>query len=68
MCQIYYDTYIAMNKCCGFNEDKLIDRNEILHISQQLYCRDVCKISFRSVEYIWNQNTTNFGLIRLKYR
>ena len=29
-----------------------IDHNEILHKSQQLHCRDVCKISLRSVHHI----------------
>ena len=28
------------------------DHNEILHTSRQLHCRDVCKISLWSVQYI----------------
>ena len=30
------------------------EHNEILHMSRQLHCRDVCKISLWSVKYIWN--------------
>ena len=30
------------------------DHNEILRTSQQLHCRDVCKISLWLVEYILN--------------
>ena len=30
------------------------DHNEILHTSRQLHCRDVCKISLRSVKHILN--------------
>ena len=39
----------------------LTNHNGILHTSQQLHCRDVCTISLWSLEYILNQNTTNFG-------
>ena len=41
----------------------LTDHNEILHMSQQLHCRDVCKILLWSVENILIQSTTNFGRI-----
>ena len=37
-----------------------IDHNEILHTSQQCNCRDVCKISLWSLEYILNQITAKF--------
>ena len=30
------------------------DRNEILHTSRQLHCRDVCKISLPSVKHSLN--------------
>ena len=39
------------------------DHNKILHTSRQCNCRDVCKISLWSVEYILNQSTANFGRI-----
>ena len=39
----------------------LADHNEILHTSRQCNCRDVCKISLWSIEYISNQSTTNVG-------
>ena len=39
------------------------DHNEILHTSQQLRCRDVCKISLWSVTYILNWSTPNFDWI-----
>ena len=39
------------------------DHKEIPHTSRQLYCRDVCKISLWSAEYILNQSTANFGPI-----
>ena len=49
-------------QCSGF-KIYLTDHNEILHTSQQLHCRDVCKISLWSVEYILNQGTPNLGQI-----
>ena len=36
------------------------DHNEILHMSQQLHCCDVCKILLWSVEYILSQITAKF--------
>ena len=39
------------------------DHSEILHIARQLHFHDVCKISLWSVEYIFNQSASNFGLI-----
>ena len=41
----------------------LTDRNEILHTSRQLHCRDVYKFLLWSVVYILNQSTANFGRI-----
>ena len=37
-----------------------IDHNKILHMSRQCNCRDMCKISLRSVEHILNYSTPNF--------
>ena len=39
------------------------DRNEILHTSRQCNCRDVCKISLWSAEYVLNKSIANFGQI-----
>ena len=39
------------------------DHNEILHMSRQFYCRDMCKISLWSVEHILNHSTPNFDRI-----
>ena len=39
------------------------DHNEILHMPRQSHCRDMCKVSLWSVEYILNQSTANFGRI-----
>ena len=39
------------------------ERNEILHTSRQLYCRDVCKISLWSAKYVLIESAANFGLI-----
>ena len=39
------------------------DHNDILHTSRQCHCRDVCKISLWSVEYIWNYSVLNFHRI-----
>ena len=40
-----------------------INHNEILYMSWQCKCRDLCKISLWWVEYILNQSTANFGQI-----
>ena len=37
--------------------------NEILHISQQCYCCDVCKISLWSAAYVMNKRMTKFHWI-----
>ena len=34
----------------------------ILHTARPLQCRGVCKISLRSVKYIINKSTANFGI------
>ena len=39
------------------------DHNKILHMSRQLLCCDVCKISLWLVEYFLNQSTVNFDRI-----
>ena len=39
------------------------DHNEILHMSRQCNCRDVCKISLWSAEYIMNKTITKFHWI-----
>ena len=39
------------------------DHNDILHTSRQCHCRDVCKISLWSVEYIRNKSILNFHRI-----
>ena len=39
------------------------DHNKILHTSQQLHCRDLCKISLWSIKHILNQSTPNFDQI-----
>ena len=39
------------------------DHNEILHMSRQCNCRDVCKISLWSAEYIMNKTITKFNWI-----
>ena len=39
------------------------DHNEILHMSWQCYCRDVCKISFWSAEYVLNKSIANIHSI-----
>ena len=36
------------------------DHNKILHTSWHCYCRDMCKISLWSVEYVTNHSITNF--------
>ena len=41
--------------------------NEILHMSQQLHCRDVHKISLSLVKHILNWSAPNFDQIS-KYR
>ena len=41
----------------------LTDHNEILHKSRQCYCRDMCKISLWSAEYVMNKSITNFQWI-----
>ena len=41
----------------------LTDHNESLHMSRQLHCRDMCKISLWLVEYILKQSTANSGWI-----
>ena len=41
----------------------LIDHKNILHTSRQCYCRDVCKISLWSAEYIMNKNIARFNWI-----
>ena len=38
------------------------NHNEILHMSRQLHCRDMCLILLWLVEHILNQNTPNFVL------
>ena len=38
---------------------------KFLHTSRQLHCREVCKISLWSVEYISNKSTANFGGISI---
>ena len=38
----------------------MADHNDILHTSRQCHCRDVCKISLWSVEYIRNYSVLNF--------
>ena len=37
------------------------NHNDMLHTLRQCKCRDVCRISLWSVEYISNQNAANFG-------
>ena len=44
----------------------LIDHNEISHSSRQLRCRDVCKISLWSAEYVMNKNITIFIQFRIR--
>ena len=39
------------------------NQNEISHTSRQCNCRDMCKISLWSVEYILNYGTPNFDRI-----
>ena len=39
------------------------DHNEMLHISRQCYCHDVCKILLWLVEYVLNKSITKFHWI-----
>ena len=39
------------------------DHNEILHMSRQCYCHDVCKILLWWVEYVLNKSITKFHWI-----
>ena len=39
------------------------DHNKILHMSQQCYCRDMCKISSWSIQYVMYKNIINFRWI-----
>ena len=41
----------------------MADHNDILRTSRQCHCRDVCKISLWSVEYIRNYSVLNFHRI-----
>ena len=40
--------------------------HEILHTARQCYCRDMCKISFRSTEYIMSKSITQFHWISIE--
>ena len=42
------------------------NHHEILHTPRQCYCRDVCKMSWWSIEYAANKSITNF--IEFRFR